>query len=399
MKMTAQHQDNLLLKDILHRNYFQSFKKGNNNCKNFNLSFFYVNDYTNFKFIPNHESLEEKNDLSTILSNWSLFLDWYNANEFYTNLEIHDDILLNDSDFLEKILFILEQKKVNYNNLIVYINVEVFNNLKSLDLLRGNSQIQLIFNTKISLFTRLVSELKVTSNQAEIVNILIPPGLTSQQLIRYQQEIFQSQLNINRYIEIDSVEWTNEWINEYLGYIRFWMSSLKNPECLFKSDSPISIVDQHNIDNINCKTNCSFQNSLSILVVNLSINMCHKFQYDDQVIGYLIPDEKEILRIEAKILPISMLTTHLKRTSTPHCESCPFIGVCKGFCFADSYNRCFNPAIPLKEGCDLKKAKFSLIFSTLSYSNIFVSYLLNSSEFSDLYKDYICRILDAVKER
>lgn len=399
MKMTPQHQDNILLRDILERNYYKSFKKGNNNCKNFNLSFFYVNDYTNFKFIPGYESLEEKNDLSKILSNWSLFLDWYSANEFYTNLEIHDDILLNNSDFLEKILLVLEQKKIDYKSLIVYVNVDIINDLKSLELLRKNTKTQFVFNTKINLFSKLVSELKVTANPSEIINILIPPGLTSKQLIQYQQEIFQSDLNVNRYIEVDSINWTNEWIDEYLDYIRFWMNFLQTPEDLFKSNSPINITDQHNIDNENCKTNCSLQNSLSILIVNLSINMCHKFQYDDQVIGYLIPDETEILTIESKILPISMITTHLKRTSTPHCETCSFIGVCKGFCFVNSYNRCFNPVIPLKESCDLKKAKFTLIFNTLSHSDIFVSYLMNSTEFSDLYKDYVCRILDAVKER
>ena len=243
MKMTPQHQDNILLRDILERNYYKSFKEGSDNCKNFNLSFFYVNDYTNFKFIPGYKSLEETNDLSKILSNWGLFLDWYNANGFYTNLEIHDDVLLNNSDFLKEILLILTQKKVNYKSLIVYVNVEAINSLKSLELLRKNAKTQLVFNTKINLFTKLIFELKVSSNQSETINILIPPGLTSKQLIQYQQEIFQSDLNVNRYIEMDSIDWTIEWINEYLDYIRFWMNSLQDPEDLFKPNNPINIID------------------------------------------------------------------------------------------------------------------------------------------------------------
>ena len=397
MKMTPQHQDNILLRDILDRNYYQFFKKDSEYCKNFNLSFFYVNDYTNFKFIPGYESPEEKNDLQQILLNWNLFLDWYNFNQFYTNIEIRDEVLLNHTNFLKQVIAALHQKKTHYKELIVYINVETFNALESLEILRNTNKVKLIFNTKINLFDKLSSELKVSPNPSEIVNILLPPGLTSKQLIQYQQAIFQSGLNIGQYIEVDSVDWTDTHINEYLDYIRFWINSLENPEDLFKLNSPINIIDQHNIDNLNCKTNCSFQNSLSILLVDLSINMCHKFQYDDQVIGYLVPNEKTVLAVESKNLPVSMLTAHLKRTSTPHCETCPFIGVCRGFCFANSYNRCFNPAIPIKESCDLKKAKFALIFKTLSQSNTFVSYLMNSTEFSDLYKDYVCRILDALK--
>jgi hypothetical protein len=89
MKMTPQHQDNILLRDILERNYYKSFKEGNDNCKNFNLSFFYINDYTNFKFIPGYESPEEKNDLSKILSKKiyeaEIFTDSVNANKIATD--------------------------------------------------------------------------------------------------------------------------------------------------------------------------------------------------------------------------------------------------------------------------------------------------------------------------
>ena len=58
--MLVQEQDNLLLRDIIERNYYTFFRKDEYVNKNLNISFFYDNDYTDYKIIPNYESLEDK---------------------------------------------------------------------------------------------------------------------------------------------------------------------------------------------------------------------------------------------------------------------------------------------------------------------------------------------------
>ena len=86
-----------------------------------------------------------------------------------------------------------------------------------------------------------------------------------------------------------------------------------------------------------------------------------------------------------------MLTTHLKRSSTPHCEICPYINLCSGFCFANSYKKCFNPAIPIKESCILKKSKYSFIFNILIKNTNFKD-IINNLKCSDIYKEYLLSI-------
>ena len=45
MELNTKYQDNLLLSDILYRNYYISFKEDTGYYKDFNLCFFYNNSY------------------------------------------------------------------------------------------------------------------------------------------------------------------------------------------------------------------------------------------------------------------------------------------------------------------------------------------------------------------
>ena len=90
--MLVQEQDNLLLQDILERNYYTFFRSNEYVNKNLNISFFYDNNYTDYKIIPNYESLEDKNtDFEQIYNNFKLFLNYYKEQEFNANINIHDD--------------------------------------------------------------------------------------------------------------------------------------------------------------------------------------------------------------------------------------------------------------------------------------------------------------------
>ena len=398
MELTAKFQDNLLLQDILKRNYFNFFNKDNDFNKKLNISFFYNNNYTNYKFIPNYINYEqEQTNLDTILKNWELLLDWYVFNEFNTTISIHDDILLNNLNFLEKILNIFNKKQINYKNFYIYINVDKINSIEELFLMFYKNQFPqaFIFNVKINEVQKI---LDYKLNEFGQINIIIPPGLTSEELINNQIIIDNNNFKINKYIEEDSDKWNEKNIEEYLKYIYYCLQNLDRIEDIFSTNKTIKLIDQHIIDNINCKKDCDFQNSLNILLQDLSINMCHKFQYDDQIIGNFIEDEEKILISQAKILPLITFNTHLKRSSTPHCETCPYINVCNGFCFAASYNKCFNPIIPIKESCNLKQIKFSFIFNYLSEIKDILS-LIKKLNLSKIYKQYIINIINKIQEK
>lgn len=391
MKLTHNFQDNLLLRDIIQRNYFNNFDYN----KSFNLTFFYNDLYTNYMYIPTYESYQSLNNFNSILKNFELFLEWYKYNNFNTKIIIHDNFLLNNKEYVKKILKLIVDSNINYKNLNIVIDLieidniaEVIDTLKSLKI----NNLTLEFNVNLE-DSKKIQEFNL--NSYGIINILIHPQIGSEELIDNYNFIIQNKYNIQEYIDIDSDKWDEINIQNYLQFIKYLL--LKNDFSLLYTSSPININDQHVIDNTYCKKNCCFQNSLNILIVDLSINLCHKFQYDDQIIGYLKPNEETILAFESKILPLIMLNTHLKRSSTPHCEICPYINICKGFCFASSYKKCFNPAIPIEESCNLKKAKFSLIFSYLSKLKEFEIYIKNSN-FSQIYKENILQILFQFKK-
>lgn len=390
-KMTYQYQDDLLLYDILDRNYFQYFQKNSEIKKFFNITFFYDNNYTNTRIIPQYKNFEELNNEKNILQNWEKFLKWYNVNNFYTEIHIHDDKLFNNYHFLEKILNLLIQNHIHYQNIIFNINFEKQNDILQLFNIINNYKDKLSIKCDCNILINNIDKInKLIFNK---INILIPPGLTGQKLIEYQSYIFNSGLNINKYIEIDSDLWDEKNIKEYLIYINFLLTNNSKMESFFNTNLPIGIIDQHIIDNSNCKKDCDFQNSLNILISNLSINLCHKFQYDDQIIGFLIEDESKGLKPKAEILPLIMFNTHLKRSSTPHCENCAYVNVCKGFCYACSYEKSLNPIIPIRESCNLKKVKYTYIFNYLSKNKN----LINFNNNSEIFNIYLFNILNNLK--
>ena len=111
--MLVQEQDNLLLRDIIERNYYTFFRKDEYVNKNLNISFFYDNDYTDYKIIPNYESLEDKNaNFEQIYNNFKLFLNYYKSQGFNANINIHDDKFFDNFE-LNLSLFKIKLKSIS----------------------------------------------------------------------------------------------------------------------------------------------------------------------------------------------------------------------------------------------------------------------------------------------
>ena len=75
----------------------------------------------------------------------------------------------------------------------------------------------------------------------------------------------------------------------------------------------------------------------------------------------------------------------------PHCEKCPLVGVCPGFCLGNSYENYKNPLVPLKQVCDMYKAKIN--FLLIKYEQIGLFKLLEEDTdnliISKDYKEYL----------
>lgn len=208
--------------------------------------------------------------------------------------------------------------------------------------------------------------------------------------------------------EEDNINWTDYKINEYIEFLNKYIDKIYNNvqknniqflKELFLNDklNLISIKDNGVLNDTNSHCSCSFYQSLNILLEDLTINLCPKFQYDDQVIGQYLYENEKITGIEPKYLGLISMNIHLKKSSTPHCETCPFVIFCKGFCCRESYKYCLNPIIPLRESCEMKRAKYAFLFIKLKDLNIMtIENLKQISEIHPFYASHILGLYDSI---
>lgn len=391
-------QDDILLKDILQRNYFSKFTQG---IGSINLSFYSNSEINNEKFIPEYIDETLTYDINIILKQLAIFLRWYKKKQFNCYFIINDKMLCEDKYLLNfnKILSVFRKLNITQKIIInLYENNKIDNNfLKKLKDIYPN--IEFILNIDILNINYFIN----IKNFVKYKIYINPNDFTSlTQLITNYDLIIKNQLQIDKYIEFTSDKWTEEKIIIYLQFINYLLNSIQDFNTLLLStNSLINIKDFHVIDNKNCKADCSFQQSLNIFINNLSINLCHNFQYDDQIIGKFIIKDNEIINIESKIIELIILNTHLKRSSTPHCESCNIVGLCHGFCYAQAYQKSLNPIIPIKEFCDLQKAKYTYILKFLIQNNLINENVLldcyNKNFISNIYFQYLKNLYNALK--
>lgn len=386
-------QDKILLKDILERNYFSFFRQGE---KNINLSFFNNPQINNEKYIPGYKDKTITCDNNIIISNLQSVLKWYNSNNFNCSFSISDNLLSLNLDFLNLILKEFQTFNIKTDievNLIISNNFNFSKFCTIFDYYKNT--LNLKFNFIVDLNYYNIEELLILKDKGAFKILISPLFLNVSVYIENYLFLQNNNFIISSIIEETTDKWTNDKIQEYLNFIYFLLNKNSNIEELFNNTkSLISLTDLHIIDNENCKQNCKFQNSLNIFINNLSIHLCHNFQYDDQTIGIFILENEQIIDIEPKILELIILNTHLKRSSTPHCENCIFLGLCSGFCYSKAYTKSFNPIIPIKEYCNLKRIKYTFIFNYLIQNKLLTLEVINNLNISVIYKNYIIKIFN-----
>ena len=225
--MTNKQQDNLLLQDILIRNYFNHFKDKKNN-KELNLTFFYNNKLTDSTIIPNYTNLEKNNSKEKIYKNFSLLLNWYKKNKFFTTINIHDDLLLEDIEFCIKIFNLIQKKNIKNKKLNLYINLQNysnFDNIYKLSQQLKQFKINYIFNISLHQIDQFLNY--NFSFLPYELNVLIFPYIENSLLIYNQNLINNKNLTIKNYIEVDSDQWTIAQIENYLKFIQSLLNNTK----------------------------------------------------------------------------------------------------------------------------------------------------------------------------
>lgn len=418
------NEDKKLLNDILERNYYYYFKNRDNN-KKISISFNNNNNYNNNIF----NNIKKHNNIKKQINNLKKIIDFYKENNFLCDFYIEEDFWLKDNQLREIIFDIfLNNFKNNKIEKNIYIstdfykmNKEDFIYLQNIINNFNKNNINIIF---IGKFNGKYCEENKEYNNYDLIfkfisenNFFIKAEINPKNVIFWKKNFIWITENFNNFnnclmlYEKEDELWDEQHINSYINFLDFYISFLmeKNKnnflELLFNNNNNnklfnlISLSDKGILDNSNCNGNCKLYNNLHIILNDLSITICKKIQYEELVIGKYIVKNNKIIYCEPNNISALMIPAHLKRNMTPHCEYCPYIGFCPGFCHGISYYKSLNPLIPIRETCLLRIAKYNFIFYKLLKLKKFDIEKFKNINFNNLYySDYIIELLQNLKQ-
>lgn len=140
--------------------------------------------------------------------------------------------------------------------------------------------------------------------------------------------------------------------------------------------------------------------SMSVLCIragDLSFNLCHRTSYEELEIGKFNLDENgEILDMEPTNIALYILKKYTKRSTSPHCEKCAFVGVCVGPCLGNSYENYKNLLVPTKEVCEMYKIKNTFLINKYYQMGLFEKFPEVYSEMRPQYYNYLVNLINHV---
>lgn len=423
MMIKLYDEDKKLLNDILERNYYYYFKKEDNN-KGISISFNNNNNYNNSIF----NNVKKYNDIKLQINNLEKFIEFYKRNNFLCDFYIEEDFWLKDNKLREIIFNIfLNNFKNNEIEKNIYIptdfykmNKEDFIYFQNIINNFNKNNINIIF---IGKFNGKYCEIDKEYDNYDLIfkfisdnDFLIKAEINPKNVLNWKKNFIWITENFNNFdkflilYEKESELWDEQNIKNYIDFLDFYISFLIENnnnflESLFNNNNNnnnlfniISLSDKGILDNSNCNGNCKLYNNLHIILNDLSITICKKIQYEELTIGNYVIENNKISYCNPMNISALMIPAHLKRNMTPHCEYCPYIGFCPGFCHGDSYYKSLNPLISIRETCLLRTAKYNFIFFKLLKSKKFDIKKFNNINFNNsYYAEYIIELLENLK--
>lgn len=427
-------EDIELLNDILTRNYYNIFKTSsekilefilNYTCSN-NCSYCYLNSLDNI--YPNN-NCSNKN----LLNNFQAFISWYIDNNFITDIELIGNQWIYDSTINLQIFNILytTYKNSNYKpkNIIIRSDMKFINQNDIYDLIQAYIQ---KFND-INIHIKFIGYLngKFCDNNLYDDN--------------EYQKIFHFIKNNNGKIQTTI---TPSNINNWISNFKWWISSFNTEDVLklvyineetssewnginlinlfsfldfqsdyfiekYSNDFLLKLIfnNQNNISFTNCslKNNqilsnqkqfkkCNFHQALTIDILNANIITCPKINYQDFVIGHFKIEDKKIISCLPKNIELIILNSHLKRSSTPHCETCIYLDLCDGFCYGKSFDTNYSIIIPVLENCKMIYGKNNFLIYKYYIKNYLNKENLIQYSQDQIYNKQLIKIITGIKK-
>ena len=105
--------------------------------------------------------------------------------------------------------------------------------------------------------------------------------------------------------------------------------------------------------------------SFCIRCGDLAVPISRGLSYEDLLIGKYGTDGTSITEFISIKSERFIPKIYTKLSCIPHCEACPYVGVCKGFDPAVAFQIYLNPFIAVRKHCDLQKVYFDYMLLNL----------------------------------
>lgn len=438
-------QDNQLIYDILNRNYYKEFSKTDSsknialiiNRTNKNSQCYGCFNNTEKLMYPSVDFTE--NDYNKIYENLSAFLKFYVTNKWkcpieligidWTNEKICDRFLILLQNFTSKCPFkdlppkfiintdfhggfndedILLKWRILYEN-FKKCGIDLFFNIYANGLYCDDNQYSEKYYNKL---IEMIKNEQIENSDFKIIAYVRPNNIKNW-IKNYDWWI--KNLNTLAFTNIELREektdkWTYDLISEYILFLNYQIDYLRHNcnneqflSIIFNklkniTFQNINLLENHYLDNENKNNNCNFFKNLTIDLTSMNIVPCPKVNYKDFACGQYIIKDGNIDYLKAKNIPMIIYNTHLKQSCLPHCELCKHIELCQGHCLGESYNKCYDMLVPIKEFCDLSKAKINFLIYKYNALNILTKENMAKFNCNEYYIRTILNFVDQIKE-
>lgn len=421
-------ENNELIADILKRNYYTEFVKDDSkknieliiNRNNISSKCYGCFNDTEKEMYP-HINFSE-NNYDKIYNNFLAFAKMYNTNNWKCPIEINGLDWIN-TDFYNKILLILKQyfsnkkiiinidlgilKNINFYNELNSLGVDLFLNIYANGLYCDDNDYNENYYNKLINFIKTIKK-----DKFKIISHIRPSNVKNWEKnynwwIDKLGELAFTNIELR---EEKTENWTYELISEYVLFLKHQINFLLNTynediftKIIFNKQNTIifqniSLLENKYLINENKNNNCNFFKNLTIDLTTMNIVPCAKINYEDFACGQYIIENNEIKEIKAKNIPIVIFNTHLKQACMPHCEVCKHLEFCSGHCLGESYNKCYDMAVPIREFCDLSKAKINFLIHVYDELNLLTKNKLLELNCNELYIQTIIDLKSQMKE-
>lgn len=409
------NENNILFNDILERNYYQYFKKGEKSIEIFlngicpsNCSYCYLKKYQKELF-PN-----DLQNFNNILNNCELIINWYIKNNFNCKIEIFSgewittklrqpvfDLLYTSFKNVEKYqkpkaICLPDNMNFISNN---EIKEEVQNFIDKM------KQIGIPIYISASIDGKECDKDRILYDDSFYIdcfnflnknNFLCHPMISSSNIYNWKKNylwwVNNAPANITKnlmMLEVRDETWDTNSIAELIKFCDFLIDfKLKNyfhnnlkeftkyifqlPTSKIITNYSPEFIEIHSYFNNKDKITCGFSETLHIRAADLSLGLCHRLWYNNLILGkFHVDNSNNLIDVESYNVELLSVKAHFKRSCMPRCEKCMIEPICPGFCCGNSQENYGLFLIPTMEVCQMYRAKYAYLIKKYNDMGIF----------------------------